>query len=87
MGVLYFIWKRYKVRVLGGLARLWRGVEPQRDQRELKANVRTSRLALTQDKDLETRSHRDLQGRRQSRGQGRGHRPESSLLLWGRCAG
>lgn len=75
------------MRVLGGLARLWRGVEAQRDQRELKANMGTSRLALTQDKDLETRSPRDLQGRRQSRGQCRGHRAESSLLLWGGCAG
>lgn len=45
---------------------------PSRDQCELKANMGTSRLILIQDKDLEIRSHRGLQDRRQSRGQGRG---------------
>ena len=38
-------------------------LEPHGDQHELKANVGTSRLILIQDKDPETRNHRDLQSR------------------------
>lgn len=51
------------------------GLEPQGDQRELKANVGTSRLILIQDKDTETRNHRALQSRQRSRGRCRGCKP------------
>lgn len=50
-------------------------LEPHGDQHELKANVGTSRLILIQDKDPETRNHRDLQSRQRSRGQRRGCKP------------